>query len=343
MTVSTFTDWETLREIVVGSPLGANMPALDISGRHFSGRSGDEPPELIPTGVLQRVVEETAEDLEDLCVALEAEDVVVRRPAEVLHTAPIGVGGWWTTGTHALMPRDSLLVVGDLLVEAPMPVRSRYAEIAALRPLIREYAVTGARWVAAPRPFLPDETYRYTDNGEPVLAELEPLFDAANVLRCGRDVFFNISNTGNHLGSAWLAHTLGDGYRLHEMSLCDDHVGTTVHLLRPGLLLANASRLTPDTMPEELKGWDVLWVEDIADDGYAFGWPRASRWIGMNILSLDANTVIVPEGQRGLVELLERKGLCVIPVRFRHGRTWGGGFHCCTVDVRRDGKLESYL
>ena len=113
--------------------------------------------------------------------------------------------------------------------------------------------------------------------------------------------------------------------------------------MRDGVLLANASRLRPDDIPAPLRGWRTMWLEETADDGFGLGWPRASTWIGMNIVSADHETVIVPAAQAPLIRLLEKAGFTVVPVPFRHGRTFGGGFHCCSLDVRRRGGLISYL
>jgi N-dimethylarginine dimethylaminohydrolase len=41
--------------------------------------------------------------------------------------------------------------------------------------------------------------------------------------------------------------------------------------------------------------------------------------------------------------LLESKGLTVVPLKLRHSRMMGGGFHCVTLDIRRRGQLESYF
>jgi len=340
--VRSFTDFGTLQEIVVGSPAGFHVPAVDLSLRHFFGLG----PEHVDGGeseqALTRAVEETEEDLQALGAALGQLGVTVRRPDPAVQGRPLSVLEWATTANHALMPRDCLLVVGERIIEAPMPVRARYAETFPYRTLLREYFASGADWIAAPRPQLTDETYRFTKDG-PVLAELEPLFDAANLLRCGSDLFFNVSNTGNRLGAQWLRRLLGPQYRLHEISVCDDHIGTTLHVLRPGVLLANAGRLGPDTLPAQFRGWKVLWFDEPQDDGYALSWPRASTWIGMNILSVDQDTVIVPARQEALARMLEKEGFTAVPVPYRHGRTFGGGFHCCTLDIRREGSLESYL
>ena len=240
------------------------------------------------------------------------------------------------------MPRDCLLVIGTTIIEAAMPARPRYCETFPFRRLLREYFESGAQWIAAPRPQLPNTTYRYTPEG-PELTEDEPLFDAANIIRCGTDIFFNVSNTGNRLAARWLGQVLGPRFRIHEISICSDHVGTTLHVLKPGVLLANAGRLGEDGIPAPLHSWKTLWFDEPVDDGYGFDWPRASVWVGMNVVSIDEDTIVVPENQVSLIRMLETEGFTVVPQRYRHGRTFGGGFHCCSLDARRAGEIESYL
>jgi glycine amidinotransferase len=68
-----------------------------------------------------------------------------------------------------------------------------------------------------------------------------------------------------------------------------------------------------------------------------------SSWISLNILSLDESTVIVEQAEQPLIDLLSRRGFDVIPCPFDSAIRFGGSFHCCTVDVRRRGSLESYF
>tara|TARA_Y100001978_G_C23545397_1_gene361853 strand:- start:420 stop:617 length:198 start_codon:yes stop_codon:yes gene_type:complete len=63
----------------------------------------------------------------------------------------------------------------------------------------------------------------------------------------------------------------------------------------------------------------------------------------MNVLVLDQETVIVEEAEEPLAEFLEDLSFEVLPVPFEKVYRFGGGFHCCTVDVRRDGILKSYF
>ena len=63
----------------------------------------------------------------------------------------------------------------------------------------------------------------------------------------------------------------------------------------------------------------------------------------MNILMLDERTAIVEQAETPTMELLKRLGVTSIPCPFDRVYAFGGGFHCCTVDVRREGGLQSYF
>jgi N-dimethylarginine dimethylaminohydrolase len=65
------------------------------------------------------------------------------------------------------------------------------------------------------------------------------------------------------------------------------------------------------------------------------GFPYASKWIAMNMLVLDPETVIIDAAQTQLINILKSKGIDTIPLILSHSRTLGGGFHCVTLDTRR--------
>nr|WP_223840503.1 recombinase family protein [Saccharopolyspora pogona] len=112
-------------------------------------------------------------------------------------------------------------------VECPSPTRARTHELDTLRPMFQQALQAGSPWIAAPRPPLRDELYTIGGDGRPRLGESEPTIEAANVLRCGRDLFVQISGSGNELGYRWLEtvlRQLGD-YRVHPVR--DVYTGTT--------------------------------------------------------------------------------------------------------------------
>jgi N-dimethylarginine dimethylaminohydrolase len=178
---------------------------------------------------------------------------------------------------------------------------------------------------------------------------LEPAFDAANVLRFGYDLLYLVSATGNELGGHWLQRVLGETFRVHFLKdvYFGSHIDSTLVALRPGLILANPGRLSPETIPPFLKDWEVIFSPPMENQSrhsqeylqQAIG----SEWIDMNLFSLGPDTVVVDSDQRALIALLEAKQMEVIPLKLRHSRMLGGGFHCVTLDTRRRGTMESYF
>jgi glycine amidinotransferase len=68
-----------------------------------------------------------------------------------------------------------------------------------------------------------------------------------------------------------------------------------------------------------------------------------SLWLNTNILVLDPKTVCVEASETPVQELLDSKGLEVIPVPFYEVSPFGGGLHCATADVYREGTFEDYF
>ena len=342
-TVNSHNDWDTLEEIIVGSSKFSNIPKIEPSIEHFFRPDKSALKTSLFGEVPKRIIEETEEDLDELCVTLKRFGVKVRRPNPYIHKKLISTPYWETTSMHSLMPRDCLLVIGNEIIEAPMPCRSRFFEAWAFRDIILDYFKSGAKFTSVPKPRLLDSNYNDISLGKPFIKDLEPLFDAANIIRCGQDIFFNISNTGNKLGLEWLQRNLGESYKVHSISICWDHVGTTLVPLRPGILLANPERINQENLPQHFKNWDIIWAPEPNDTGYGLDWPRGSKWIGMNILSIDKENIIVEKSQLEIIRSLEKYGFNPIPIQFRHGRTFGGGFHCNTLDIRRKGECENYF
>jgi glycine amidinotransferase len=44
-----------------------------------------------------------------------------------------------------------------------------------------------------------------------------------------------------------------------------------------------------------------------------------------------------------MIALMRSLGCEVIPCPFDRVYAFGGGFHCCTADIRREGTLQSYF
>ena len=353
--VNAHNEWDPLEEIIVGTVDGALIPPWDVIMEvtlhkkdlwNFYRKHGGMPwPKAL--------IEAAKKDLDEFVHILEAEGVIVRRPTPYDFSRPHVTPDFEIkSGCYALMPRDVLLVIGDQIIEAPMGWRSRYHENHAYKPLCKEYFKKGARWVSAPRPQLSDESYQEgfvaPQEGEPmrtVLTEFEPLFDAADAIKCGRDIFIAQSSCCNHFGIEWLQRHLGDAYHVHEVEVYDTHpmhIDATFYPLAPGKLLINPERVKK--VPEMFKksGWDILVCpEPLMPQSHPMY--NCSRWISMNVLMLDEERVIVSKGEDTLIKALKDWGFDPIPCNFYNFETIGGGFHCATVDIRRRGTLQSHF
>ena len=302
MKIHSWNEWDPLREIVVGSATGANWPSSDpVFAQEASKTQWHETP--IPSGpVSQWIIDETNEDLEGLCRILRTAGVQVHRPRpnDFVHT----------DGMYNYCPRDRLLIAGDSIVDTAMLYPCRDQEI----------------------DYLDFVTDRNTVFHMP--RDQNMICDAANICRLNDTWLFLVSHSGNEQAALWLA----DQFPSIDIYGCDFysgvHIDSTVVPVREGTVLLNASRVTERNLPEMFKSWDKIWIEDCVPREF-YQYPWASKWIGMNCLSIDPNTVIVDSIQTEIIKQLESKKFTVIPHQLRHSRTLGGGFHCVTLDTWR--------
>ncbi len=348
--VNSWDEFTQLREVIVGDVSNARLPRMTDVSAWLACYPTLTRAELERVAVGQfpaQVVEETREDLATLIDTLRQLGVVVRQPTAPDHSVRFNSPDWSSDGYLSYCPRDITMVLGSTIVETPSPMRARYFELfGGMRELFQEYMLRGASWLSAPKPRLADELFSLDEDGLPLLGEQEPVFDAANTLRVGRDVIYQVSRSGNEMGLRWLESTLklfGD-FRVHPVRdvYGYTHIDTTITLLRPGLVLLNPERLSPETVPAPFRGWDILWSPTIRDILTVVQPPLSAPWLGMNLLMVSPEIGIVDADQVELIAAMEAKGITVIPRKLRHSRVLGGGFHCVTLDIVRDGGLEDY-
>ena len=80
---------------------------------------------------------------------------------------------------------------------------------------------------------------------------------------------------------------------------------------------------------------NIIWAPEPYPTQVLEEWCSASPWLGMNILPINDKQVMVEENQILLMTELKKHNFEPIPVRMRHARTFSGGPHCVTLDVRR--------
>ncbi|MGW4781435.1 glycine amidinotransferase [Streptomyces filamentosus] len=374
-------DFTPLKEVIVGSAAHYVGHDRDVSFELFHHenlkgfRSDWAYPRLTkaPAGhreswtIKARYADELHEDVEALATALAGLGIIVHRPLPLpADAAPIAGLGWEAAPTPALNIRDNTLILGSEIIETPPAIRSRYLETRLLAPVFTACWEAGARWTTMPRPTLTDMSFDLsyardtsTTLGGPTEAIDDPqpspydvgvemMLDGAQVLRLGRDLVVNIAQENHTRGAEWLERHLGPEYRVHRVwRMADNHIDSMVLALKPGVFLARHHGIR-DLMPEPLRSWRYL----VPPEPHAGAFPvyddyedlvLTSPYIDLNVLSVDERTVLVNEECTGLVKLLETEGFDVLPVRHRHRRLFGGGFHCFTLDTHRTGGFEDYL
>lgn len=361
--VESWNEWDPLRHVIVGRADGCCIPppepALDAKVPEDSDMRGQWGPRP------QETVDRANELLDGFAAMLERRGIRVDRPDPIDFNRPIATPDWETGSMFGCMPpRDVLLTVGKEMLEATMSYRCRWFEYLCYRPLLQRYydEDPAMRHEAAPKPRLTDADYRpdylserigveqrlkWTAEKHFVTTEEEPLFDAADVLRFGRDLVVQHGFTTNLKGIDWLKRHFPD-HRVHAVNFPGDpypiHIDATFTPIRPGLILNNPDRRLPDAQRGlfERNGWEIV---DAARPAHNSPPPLcySSVWLSMNVLVLDPKTVCVEASEVHQMDQLDRLGMEVIPVELRDAYAFGGGLHCCTADVRREGTCEDWF
>jgi glycine amidinotransferase len=307
------------------------------------------------------------EQLDNFAIMLESRGIRVDRPELMDFSQVVSTPDWKQDTMFGVMPpRDLLATVGNEILEATMSFRSRWFEYLAYRPILYKYFKEDPnfRHEAAPKPRLNSDTYkpnfyetwetlpeaeknRMINETDWILTEYEPCFDAADIIRFGKDMFVQKSMVTNDAGIRWLRQHFPN-HRVHMVRYKESmpwHMDTTLVPLRPGLVLINPVRTPLDPRQLEIfriNDWEIIEApKTILEKKRPMTF--CSLWLNMNLLVLDHKTVCVEASEGPVMDLLDKHGMNVVPVPFYEVSPFGGGLHCATADVYREGILEDYL
>jgi glycine amidinotransferase len=361
--VNAWNEWDPLKHVIVGRADGGVIPPPEPAvrckvpeGSDIAGRWGPRPP---------HTVEAANRELDAFAALLEQRGIVVDRPTPIDFGQHVETPDFDIRSMFGCMPaRDVIVTIGREMLEATMSYRCRWFEYLCYRPLLERYfrEDPGMRWEAAPKPRLTDRSYKagYIDveltieerlartaAQDFITTEAEPLFDAAELVRMGKDIVVQHGFGANLAGIEWLRRHL-PMHRIHTMNFPGDpyplHIDATFLPLRPGLILSNPQR---KVLPEqrrlfERNDWRIV---EAAPPAHEHPPPLcySSVWLSMNVLVLDPKTVCVEATEHAQMEQLDGLGFEVIPVPFRNAYPFGGGLHCATTDVHREGSMKDYF
>jgi glycine amidinotransferase len=362
--VNSWNEWDPLKHVIVGRADGTMVQAPEIAVQrewpeqgYTEGKYGPYPKEMI---------DKANEQMDNFASMLEKRGIRVDRPTPIDFSQKVQTPDWEQDSMFGCMPpRDLLLTIGNEILEATMSYRSRWFEYLCFRPLLEKYFAEDPNfhWEAAPKPRLSEDTYKKdfwkkwnalseeekweeSIKSEWIPTEVEPLFDAADVVRFGKDLFVQKSMVTNQTGIDWLQRHYPD-HRVHTVrykELLPWHMDTTIVPLRPGLVMFNPGRpaLEPQREFFEKNDWEIL---EAPKSVLTKKRPMTfcSIWLNINLLVLDPKTVCVEASETPVIELLDQNGFEVIPVPFYEVSPFGGGLHCGTADVYREGSFEDYF
>ncbi len=360
--VNSWNEFDPLRHVIVGRAdhtcIPPTEPATEAKVPEDSDMRGMWGPRPLET------VEKANAQLDSLASLLESRGIKVDRPTPVQWNQAVVTPDFSTGSMFGCMPpRDVLLTVGSEILCAPMSFRCRYFEYLAYQPLMQRYFDEDPdfKWEQAPRPRLSDKSYKtgYFDEItiderlsrtaalDFVTTEYEPLFDAADVMRLGKDLFCQHGLTTNKRGMQWLQRHF-PGHRVHSVNFPGDpypiHIDATFVPLKPGTIINNPNRPLPEQQRKIFNDndWEII---DAATPVHNSPPPLcySSVWLSMNCLVLDHKTVVVEASETNQMEQMDKLGMEVLPMPFRDAYPFGGGLHCATADVNRTGSCEDYF
>lgn len=303
------TEWEELREVVLGS---AERMCAPRPGESFPANSA--PPatwlfERLAWHVFGRrplpklLTSRFAKELSGVAQVLARHDVWVHRPAPVyeLPGEPPGVG--------EVFPRDPVVAVDNTFVLCRHRIPLLRKEIRGLTHIVDGLRRQGTRVVGPP----PEGVFL---EGGDVLVDLPNVYVGVG------------SIATNAAGAAWLQDVLGPKAKVIPITIIDPKV---FHLDVCLSLTSNSTGIVyrpalQSALPASLAKYELVEIDR-----------RTFQQIGANVLRVGKHSVLVQRRHRStLGHCLERQGFEVIALPFSWHATCGGGFRCATNALVRE-------
>lgn len=378
--VNAWTQWGKLKTIVVGK---ADFACFHPQEPGFKGKINNEAiADMLgwPLGrKKQSVIDKANSQLDNLATILTGLGINVLRPSPIDFMQEIKTPLWQVSNMFCCVcPRDVMVTIGNSIIEATMSKRGRFFEYLPYRDIMYQLwdADYSMKWKAAPKPSMnsdmywegywskfseldaksESEQYALLHDYKYVLNESEIAFDAADITRCGKDIFVQHSMTTNLRAIEWLRRELEGTVRVHVLNFPYDkepsHIDCTFIPLRPprngqhGIVLTNPERplLEKDLGIFKNNNWDL--IEAPLPNKINYPMPtfcQSSKWLSMNLLSIDENTVVVEESEEELHSMLEELDFNVIKIPYRSVFEFGGSIHCSTWDIEREDSNEDFF
>ncbi len=363
MKSSTYTEFGNLKEVIVGREIQFNKRLMDSTFKIFYKHNIENTQfnDFNDYSITSEIISERIEDLNNLANTLSNLGIKVHRP-DIVSTPKKIVTPTFDGVLHssASNVRDMTFTYANSIIETPPLIRGRYFENLGMYDIFMDYFKNGSDWIKAPNPKLLDTTVDFSPLQQKrdynnIPKQYDMAIDAAQFTKIGKDILCNKSTFNHELGYMWMKRILEkEGATLHILdSMIDNHIDGSLVVLRPGTFLVNESCLLKpikEYLPKKFKNWDMLTTGDIKikpmneSEFYNIGYSKlaSTRGMDVNVLSINDNTVIVNESAVSTIDILDKNGFNVIPIKLRHSELFGGGIHCHTLDMVRENEQKDY-
>lgn len=297
--------------------------------------------------VLQRIVQETEEDYQNIQHILEGLGVEVLRPniqsSSIMDFVDQKSGQINYANAHSftliprppMQPRDSQLIVGDRLIGTNIEISAFDNKLT-----VNEHT------------------------------DLEHQFDAPLITVIGNNLI--VDRRDHH----WLADWAEEKFLDRRITPVDigGHNDAVFAPVCPGAIISTYDQTN---YHETFPGWEVLYIEnqswDAVKDWRKFKHSNRGKWwlpgeqdnsefinfvetwltnwlgyveetvFDVNMLVVNDQYVLVNNYNKLVFDFLNKHGLKPIIAPFRHRFFWDGGIHCITSDLYREGEAENYI
>ena len=338
MNISSNNEFGKLKAVVIGRPDGANWPKDDP---HFQTywKFGAKGPAKFPYDIPAEIIAEVNENIYNICDRLKEHDVEVVRPRSANWKTAFATHDWACTGMNNLTMRETLITIGNKVIECPHIYRSKHYESISYETIKKYVQANGGVYISAPRNSLEKLTMWQPGVGDKLEARNDsPIFSGADILKFGKMILYFISCKSNLAGAEWLQSVLGDEYKVRTTkrfynyeSLCNN-----IMPLDETTLLVNADRVGgAEAIPKEFKDYKKIWVNELKDKK-SFKHQLGSKYYNFQVLNIDARHKLVNSSQPELCELLNAHGFEIVQSTLVHTQTFAYGYHSLMCDLIRE-------
>ena len=351
------TSFGKLTKLLVGSETKFSKHMSDFSFKHFYAPALNQ--EIYDNKLSYRISydlsQQRNEELNDMAQILSSRGIEVFRPADYEKPINFKTPEFSSTVSPANNVRDLTLIYNNHIIETPTFVRNRYFENAQIEKVFKQLWYDSEfklKWIKAPHQELTEDSMDLEPWDAKRVFELMQLnwwenriamaIDGAQYLRIGKDVIVNVTSYNHWLGAKWIESFFPES-RFWYISCVDNHIDGLINCLRPGTFLVNPNYPNiKDYLPKQFQNWEYLIPEKSTRKEQSGASLASIDGMDVNILSLDHNTVMVKDNSYEVIKLLDKHKFEIVPVKLNHCELFGGGVHCSTLDLAREGSLNEY-